>query len=167
MKQVAALSWRPSAVVTICWYTGWADPSFLVLSHWWLKPSGKLDILTLFTYIYEPWTIHGMFCFSAPQFTSEQSLFAFQTYLQIFHGRQIHVHCLGRQFLDSFVKTAEITPQTRPGPASMIIGVCLPPLLAEEKSLLRYWQFLSYIITQHLCNEHVFSLHWPRDRLQL
>lgn len=77
--------------MTICRFARWADPSFLALSHWWLKPSGKLDIPTLFADTSESWTIHGMFCFSAPQFASEQSLFAFQTYLQIFHGRRIHV----------------------------------------------------------------------------
>lgn len=57
------------------------------------KPSGKLDILTLFTDTSEFWTIHGMFLlfFSTPellypQFTSEQDvsnagfLFAFQKY---------------------------------------------------------------------------------------
>lgn len=146
--------------MTICRYTRWADPSFLALSHWWLKPSGKLDIPTLFTDTSESWAIHGMFCFSAPQFASEQSLLAFQTYLQIFHGRRIHVRCFRSsvlgwicdEFVMNFVKTAEIT-LWRPGPGSMITGMCLPSVFAQEQSLLHCWQLLSYIITPHLAGE--------------
>lgn len=135
--------WRLCAVGAICTHTRWAHPSFLHLSHRWLKPSGKPDLLTLFSELSESWTINKMFCFPAPQVFSPQSLFAFQTYLQIFHGRQICVCRFRSSVLDSFLKT-DNSLKTRTWFHDY--------RSVSSFSLLWCWQFLSKI-TPHQAGE--------------
>lgn len=98
------------------------------LSQWWLKPSGKPDILALFTDTSEWWTIHGMFCFCvpqllSPQFTSEQSCLHFRHICRSSMDGRFTSAVLGCQFITLW----------RPGPFSMLTGVCLPSLFAQEK----------------------------------
>lgn len=131
--------WQLCAAGTICTHTRWAHPSFLHLSHRWLKPSGKPDLLAQFSDPSESCTINITFCFPAPQVFSPQSLFAFQTYLQIFQGRQIRVCWFRSSVLDSFLKTDNSLKTRTWFHDSRSVS---------SFSLLWCWQFLS-IITPH------------------
>lgn len=95
LEQVATLSWSPSAVVTICRYTRGADPSFLDLSHWWLKPS---DLLTL----WNPEQIVERFAFLLPRFLQSVLLVRLLWKIRV-------CSVLGRWFLKEFMKTTALT----------------------------------------------------------